>query len=81
MVSGIHKHVNLLKLNHHTCSSYEKSITEETIQYIKDRSESFGDNFPYPQKVNCKLEQVKNWFSVFVDIHNDIHNVMIVFAK
>jgi len=66
-----------LKLNHHTHSSYEKSIMERTVQYIKDRTESFDDYFPCPQKVNCKLEHVKNWFNVFVDIHN----VMIIFAK
>jgi putative transposase len=66
-----------LKLNHHTHSYYEKSIIERTIQYIKDRTECFDDYFPCPQKVNCNLEHVKNWFSVFVDIHN----VMIIFAK
>ena len=27
-----------LKLNHHIHSSYEKSIIERTMQYIKDRS-------------------------------------------
>ena len=43
---------------------------ERTIQYIKDRTECFDDYFPCPQKVNCNLEHVKNWFSVFVDIHN-----------
>jgi hypothetical protein len=29
----------------HTHSSYEKSIIELTIQYIKDRTESFDDYF------------------------------------
>jgi len=58
-----------LKLKHHTHSSYEKSIIERTIQYIKDRTESFDDYFPC-QKDNCKLQHIKNWFNLFVDIHN-----------
>ncbi len=32
-----------LKLQHHLHSSYEKSIIERTMQYIKDRTESFDD--------------------------------------
>ena len=35
-----------LKLNHHIHSSYEKSIIERTMQYIKDRTEGFDDYFP-----------------------------------
>ena len=58
-----------LKLKYHTHSSYEKSIIEQTIQYIKDRTESFDDYFPC-QKDNCKLQHIKNWFNLFVDIHN-----------
>ncbi len=34
-----------LKLKYHIHSSYEKSITERTMQYIKDRTESFDDHF------------------------------------
>ncbi len=37
---------HFLKLNHHIHSSYEKSIIERTIQYIKDRTECFDDYFP-----------------------------------
>ena len=39
-------------------SSQEKSIIERTIQYIKDRTESFDDYFPYRLK-NCKLRHDK----------------------
>jgi putative transposase len=35
-----------LRLEHHLHSSFEKSIIERTIQYIKDRTESFDDYFP-----------------------------------
>jgi putative transposase len=66
-----------LKLHHHTHSYYEKSIIiERTIQYIKDRTECFNDLFPC-QKDNYRLEHVRNWFNLFVDIHNS----MIMFAK
>ena len=47
-----------LGLEHHLHSSIEKSIIERTIQYIKDRTESFDDYFPYRLK-NCKLRHDK----------------------
>jgi len=36
-------------LNYHQ-SSYEKSILERTTQYIKDKTESFDDYYPYRLK-------------------------------
>jgi putative transposase len=59
-----------LKIRHHLNSSYEKSIIERTIQYIKDRTESFDDYFPC-RKVNCKLNHIINWLNLFVDYHNN----------
>ncbi len=58
-----------LKLDHHIHSSYEKSIIERTIQYIKDRTENFDDYFPCRLK-NCKLKHVRNWLRFFVGYHN-----------
>ncbi|HEX5519154.1 MAG TPA: DDE-type integrase/transposase/recombinase [Candidatus Nitrosocosmicus sp.] len=58
-----------LKLNHHIHSSYEKSIIERTMQYIKDRTECFDDYFPCRKK-KCELKHVKNWMKLFVDYHN-----------
>ena len=58
-----------LKLNHHLHSPLEKSLIERTMQYIKDRIESFDDYFPCRQK-NCKLKHVKNWMNLFVKHHN-----------
>ena len=46
-----------LKLRHHLHSSFEKSIIERTIQYIKDRIENFDDYFPCRKK-RCKLNHV-----------------------
>ncbi|MGD9535291.1 MAG: hypothetical protein AB7V56_16165 [Candidatus Nitrosocosmicus sp.] len=48
-----------LKLKHHIHSSLEKSLIERTIQYVKDRTESFDDYFPCRIK-NCKLKHVSN---------------------
>ena len=58
-----------LKLQHHIHSPFEKSLVERTIQYIKDRTESFDDYFPCRLE-NCKLKHVKNWLNLFIDYHN-----------
>jgi putative transposase len=59
-----------LKLDHHIHSSLEKSLIERTIQYIKDRTESFDDYFPC-RKESCKLEHIKQWTKVFAWHHNN----------
>jgi putative transposase len=61
-----------LKLDHHFHSPYGKSIIERTIQFVKDRTESFDDYFPCGKKSNCKLEHILNWFNMFIDMHNKI---------
>jgi hypothetical protein len=58
------------RLKHHVHSFYEKSIIERTIQYVKDRTESFDDYFPRRKERSCKLEHILNWFSMFIDMHN-----------
>ena len=58
-----------LKLDHHIHSSFEKSLIERTIQYIKDRTECFDDYFPC-RTIKCKLKHVLNWMNLFVDYHN-----------
>ncbi len=58
-----------LNLQHHLHSSFEKSLVERTIQYIKDRTESFDDYFPCRLE-KCRLKHVKNWLNLFVDYHN-----------
>jgi hypothetical protein len=42
-----------LNIRHYINSSYEKSIIEITIQYIKGRTESFDDYF------SCTIERCK----------------------
>ena len=58
-----------LKLKHHLHSPFEKSIVERTLQYFKDRTESFDDYFPCRKK-NCKLKHARNWLQLFVDHYN-----------
>jgi putative transposase len=60
-----------LKLKHHIHSSYEKSIIERTMQYIKDRTECFDDYFPCKKK-KCKLKHVKQWLNLFANYYNKI---------
>jgi putative transposase len=46
-----------LKLNHHHIhSSYEKSIIERMMQYIKGRTECFDDYFPCRKKEKLQAE-------------------------
>ena len=58
-----------LKLEHHIHSTYEKSIIERTMQYIKDRTECFDDYFPCRKK-NCKLNHVQQWLNLFANYYN-----------
>ncbi len=57
-------------IHHHLHSSYEKSIIERTMQYVKDRTESFDVITFHAQKKNCKLKHVQNWLNLFVGFHN-----------
>jgi putative transposase len=58
-----------LKLQHHIHSPFEKILVERTMQYIKDRIESFDDYFPCRLE-NCKLKHVKNCLNLFIDYYN-----------
>jgi putative transposase len=58
-----------LKLDHHVHTSFEKSVIERTMQYIKDRTECFDDYFPCRKK-KCKLKHVQQWLNLFVDYYN-----------
>jgi putative transposase len=60
-----------LNLKHHIHSFFEKSIIERTMQYIKDRTESFDDYFPC-QNEKCNLLHIRNWLNLFVNMHNEM---------
>ncbi|MDR4489763.1 MAG: hypothetical protein R2685_02520 [Candidatus Nitrosocosmicus sp.] len=73
-VHGIHKVVN--SLNSNTIfilflAKKKKSLIERTIQYIKDRTESFDDDYFPCRKQNCKLGHIKQWITVFAWHHNN----------
>jgi hypothetical protein len=70
MVSDDTVAYKFLKLNHQILYSFEKSLIERTMQYIKDRTESFDDYFPCKLK-NCKLNHIRNWMNLFVNYHNN----------
>ncbi len=61
--------MSISKTCHHLHSSFEKSIIERAMQYIKDRIESFDDYFPC-KKNKCKLNHIKQWLKLFVYQHN-----------
>ena len=59
-----------LKLQHHLHSTFEKSIIiERTMQYIRDKTESFDDYFPC-KKRKCKLKHVQQWLISLSDYYN-----------
>jgi len=64
-----------LKLKHHVHSPFEKSLIERTMQYVKDRTESFDDYFPCRLK-NCKLKHVINWLNLFLNYHNNENTML-----
>ena len=67
--TGYPQACRFLNVGHHLHSPFEKSIIERTMQYLKDRTESFDDYFPCKKK-KCKLKHVINWLHLFVDYHN-----------
>jgi len=62
-----------LGLKHRLHSSYEKSIVERTIEYLKDRTEAFDAYFPCTRRINglCNLQHVHKWLILFVFKHNN----------
>ncbi len=71
MVSSTSLQISEIKTSY-THSSFEKSVIERTVQYFKDRTESFDDYFPCTKKKKCKLYHVINWLTMFADIHNKL---------
>ena len=57
-----------LRIRHVVYDDKDKNVMERAIQYIKDRTECFDDNFPCKDK--CSKEHVKNWFRGFMTYLN-----------
>ena len=58
-----------LKPKHHIHPSFEKSLVERTMQYVKDRTECFDDYFPCRKEI-CKTKHVRNWLNLFARYYN-----------
>jgi hypothetical protein len=61
-----------LNLEHRLHSSYEKSIVERTMEYLKDRTEAFDDYYPCIRTGLCNLQHVYQWLILFVFMHNSV---------
>jgi putative transposase len=59
-----------LRLNHRLHTSFEKSIIERTMEYVKDRTEGFDDYYPCRKKLDCDLNHVYHWLTLFIFLHN-----------
>jgi putative transposase len=59
-----------LGLKHRLHSSFEKSIIERAMEYVKDRTENFDDYYPCRKKSDCNLNHVYRWFVLFVLLYN-----------
>ena len=60
-----------LGLEHRLHSSYEKSIIERVVQFLKDRTEGFDDYYPC-MKEECELEHIYKWTGLFVFMYNAV---------
>lgn len=63
-------------------SSYEKSIVERTIEYLKDRTKVFDDYYPCMRiGFLCNLQHVYKWLILFVFMYNSITKSHIKFSN
>lgn len=53
-----------LKLKPHIPSSFEKSLIERKMQYVKDRTKELDKYLPF-RKNDCKLSHVRKWLNLF----------------
>ena len=61
---------NVIGLKHYLHAPLEKSLMERVNQDLKDRIESFDDDY-LCIKENCNLFHVYNWIQFFVSMYND----------
>jgi hypothetical protein len=65
-----HEACDSLGLEHKLHSSFEKSIIERAMEYVKDRTEVFDDYYPCKRE-DFNLKHVYNWIRLlFVFIYN-----------
>ena len=69
MVSGS---LHIFGLNHRLYSSYEKSVVEGTIEYLKDETVGFDDYYPCRRSGLGDMLRVRKWLSLFAFMHNSV---------
>ena len=63
---GIMKLV-ILRLKHILHSPFEKGVIERAKEYVKDRTEDFGDYYPRRKSmIDCNLIHVYQWMMLFI---------------
>ena len=55
-------------LKHRLHSTFEKSIIERAIEYVKDRTECFDDYYPCIKK-ECNLLHVYQWVDDIIHVY------------
>jgi putative transposase len=70
-----------LRLKYRIHSTYEKSMVERTIEYLKDRIECFDDYYPCMRTGICNLRHVYKWLILFVFMYNRITKSHIKFSN
>jgi putative transposase len=63
---------NSIGLKHILHTSFEKSIIERAIEYVKDRTGYFDDYYPCRKSIvfDCNVVHVYQWMTLFVFLHN-----------
>jgi putative transposase len=70
-----------LRLKHRLHSTFEKSVIERAMEYVKDRTENFDDYYPCIKKEDCNLSHVYQWMVLFLFMHNTVTKSHIKFSK
>jgi putative transposase len=71
-----------LGIKHRPHSSFEKSIVERAMEYVKDRTKNFDDYYPCIKKEeDCNLSYVYQWMVLFLFMHNTVTKSHIKFSK
>jgi putative transposase len=61
-----------LGLKHRLQSSYQKSIVERAIEYLKDRTEAFDGYFPCIRSGVYNPQHVYKWLNLFLFMRNSV---------
>jgi putative transposase len=71
-----------LRLKHRLHSTFEKSVIERAMEYVKDRTENFDDYYPCIKKEDCNLSHVYQCMVLlFLFMHNTVTKSHIKFSN